>query len=178
MSDQSSSVSSHNPESAVQIIGETGGTVVYVFPGGDARVKKGKKLVERLRETAQATDSLIYRPDESIPSLTISPDTQLNLKKPRPKPLISSSLRQGGQANSGDRPKKSPSSHSGSKAASVASSLDTTTLGQKLIEAKLISEIQLQVATYDLQTSSMGLAEILIARGWVTKEAIAPFIKL
>lgn len=174
MSDQLSSPSSRDPEAAVQIIGETGGTVVYIFPGGDARVQKGKKLSESFQETAQKTGSLTSSSDSYTRSSTAasiaSPSAVASPKKARPQSPISPLAHPGVQKNRSNSPNLAQT------ARPMSSAADAEALGKKLVEAKLISSVQLQVAKYDLETSSMGLAEILIARGWVSQGAIAPYL--
>ncbi|MGF1495475.1 MAG: hypothetical protein ACFB8W_01440, partial [Elainellaceae cyanobacterium] len=49
-------------------------------------------------------------------------------------------------------------------------------LGKQLLQMGIISATQLEVAKYDQSTSGLSLVEVLLARGWVTEEAIAPHL--
>lgn len=120
----------------IEKIGETGGTVVYIFPGGQACVKKGKK--NEKTETPPTTGSPKPLPTNNIE--LESDQSKLNAISHSPKPIHQAT----------DAPK----------------------IGDRLVEAGIISPMQLQVALYDQAHMNMRLGDVLIARGWIDQETL------
>ncbi|MGB3491160.1 MAG: hypothetical protein WBA57_00420 [Elainellaceae cyanobacterium] len=198
MSNKASQPPPPNPDSAIKVIGETGGTVVYVFPSGNARVKKGKKLSEIVGEGDSKTDhpspqSASSQASTAPASKSKSASSQSKSASPKPsfspssKPSTAEKQQRGnafipswahdrGEDHHSDHSKFAPSPRSRSNAPVASPTVTADALGQKIVNAGLISATQLEVAKYDLTTSTMELAEILIARGWVNQEAIAPYL--
>ncbi|NET08736.1 MAG: hypothetical protein F6K16_29380 [Symploca sp. SIO2B6] len=138
----------------VSKLGETGGTVVYIFPDGDARVKKGKKDTEGTVKKSDQSRFTVPKP----PSHIKLQDTSKSGKQAIPKPP--SQIKRVGKSLN--------------EAQTVPQNIDKT-IGDRLVEAGVISSTQLQVALYDQQTMSLSIDEILIARGWIDQNTIEMF---
>lgn len=168
MSDKEIFSSSEAFDPDVEVIGETGGTVVYVFPGGNAGVKKGKKLAERLEEGAKLSNS------SQAPSISSAVSKKQNAARSETVSPRSQSV-------------TSPANHSPAKASgqtaqpqfhceSMPTATDAEALAQTLVSSNLISPMQLQVAQYDVSASGMSLLDVLVARGWISKETVASML--
>lgn len=118
----------------IERIGETGGTVVYIFPGGKACVKKGKKSEKSNTSSAKGSSK---RPDVKIESEVgiVQPDTAAVSQQAHP-------------------------------------ATDAPKIGDRLVEAGVISPTQLQVALYDQSHMNMRLGDVLIARGWIDQDTL------
>lgn len=127
----------------VSKIGETGGTVVYIFPGGKACVKKGEK--GKKSEKAENVSSPLKEPEMAAAKSRRQKATTV------PMPTVKSSS-------------------TVSKQAVSPSPLSTQTIkrvGDRLVDAGIINTTQLQVALYDQKAMKLRLGDVLIARGWV-----------
>ncbi|MEB3232980.1 MAG: hypothetical protein VKJ64_18390 [Leptolyngbyaceae bacterium] len=102
-------------------VGDTGNTVVYIFPSGNACVKKGKK------EEVQSVPVVVSQPQPLVP-------------------LQSSSA------------------------------VSAQSIGDRLVQAGLITANQLQVALYDQQSMNLDLSEVLSARGWIDEATFQTFL--
>ena len=167
MTYQSSTAVSEQNDASVQVLGETGGTVVYIYPSGNARVKKGKKstlLNSEQRHSVSNQGSATQIKQSSRPHQNVAVKS----------PPISPS-----QSNARDNQKVSSKIQKSVQPASVQSSAQAPApkqqLGDYLLKKRLITHTQLEVAKYDLRTSGLSLEEILVARGWVSSEVIAQF---
>lgn len=178
---------SNNEDFSTQILGETGGTVVYVFANGNARVKKGKKvtletdLESRGDRTASANPKNHKNPAKGVARGPAPTDATKPLPPP---PLKPNSLKRQGplqpsvSSKRPDHPLSNPLPSSKPLPAPTNSPLQSTsltTLIHYLLDKKLISSVQIEVAQYDSNASGLSLEEVLLARGWVTQEVIAEF---
>lgn len=131
----------------VSKIGETGGTVVYIFPGGKACVKKGKK---RPKNSAPAHAKTANISTEQSDGSTVA-EVDKAVKETRQQP-----------------------SNTQTSEFSVDQSTQTTVqkVGDRLVQAEVINSTQLQVALYDQKTMNLRLGDILIARGWLDQATL------
>ena len=132
----------------VSKIGETGGTVVYIFPGGKACVKKGEK--GKKNEKGEKASSALNEPKIA---------TAKN-QRPKVKTVPMSTVK---------------SSPTVKKQVSSPSPLSTQTIkrvGDRLVDAGIINPTQLQVALYDQKAMKLRLGDVLIARGWVDQSTL------
>jgi len=129
----------HSSQTPVSKIGETGDTVVYIFPGGRAQVEKGKDRAKKRKQT-----------------------------KSRSKVVRTS-------ANPSHAEDRQPSS---SQPVSRLATAKTTAfdLGDRLVAAGVISQTQLEVARYDQESMNLDLCDVLLARGWMTKDGLTSFL--
>jgi hypothetical protein len=153
-------------DSSIQVLGETGGTIVHVFPNGKASIKKGKRkdLTFQADQSVQNKDSA--PPNPSFPQSSLRRNHNGSLQcPPSPPPLHPGCL-------AFSVTTLSDAEHSASSNHQAKSLKD---LERYLVQHKLITSTQLEVARYDMSASAMSLEEILIARGWITQEAIDQF---
>ena len=167
MTYQSSTTVSEQEEASVQVLGETGGTIVYIYPSGNARVKKGKK-------------STLINPTQSH-SVSNQGNTTQSTQAPRQHHdvVVQVPPSPSSQSNTRAHQKAAPTIQPSVQTNHAKPSSQTTTvkqqLGDYLLKKRLVTHTQLEVAKYDLRTSGLSLEEILLARGWVSSEAIARF---
>ncbi|MGK7887896.1 MAG: hypothetical protein AB4042_01080 [Leptolyngbyaceae cyanobacterium] len=139
-----------NPEPTYKV-GETGDTVVYIFPSGNACVKKGAKKARQSESAPTANVSASVPPKPPAPPRPPAPKPPVAFRQPTP-------------------PKPpAPSSSSASAPQSV---------GDRLVQSGLISANQLQVALYDQQSMNLELVEVLIARGWLDEAQLEGFLSV
>ncbi|NEQ98898.1 MAG: hypothetical protein F6K30_19620 [Cyanothece sp. SIO2G6] len=125
-----------NPTPAYKV-GETGDTVVYIFPSGNACVKKGKKTSQSEQPSKPSVLAPGYPKPPAPPKLPTRP------QPPAP-------------------PK--------------AAMTTTQPIGDRLVQAGLITATQLEVARYDQQSMNLEIEEVLIARGWIDEAALKRFL--
>ncbi len=178
------SSASKQEDFSTQILGETGGTVVYVFANGNARVKKGKKVI---LETDLASASSGDRPDSSTskihykteshrpPSTSGINPTSLPFKsKPTKQRMVPHSS---GSCEPLHPKPLSPTVMPTTATFPRVSPVPEASLVDYLLAKKLISSVQLEVAQYDANSSGLSVGDVLLARGWVTQEALTQFSK-
>ena len=129
---------SHSDES-VEKIGETGQTVVYIFPGGNACVKKGKQIAEVRQQTHKTAERSSRQVIDAGPWL----DDQSN-----------ESQVDGEEYMGASQDDSSP---------------NLQVVGKRLVQSGLINATQLEVAMYDQAALELNLVDILLARGWVKR---------
>ncbi len=169
MTDRASNTAPEENDIPIQVLGETGGTVVYIFPNGSARVKKGKKLtLASAPEKSVSNQGNLTRPEPSSQTSSIA-------IKPPPPPRSQSSQLNCPEPSSA-RNTATQTVHPAPKVNSGAQTIDVTQrLRRYLLKQGLVTTIQLEVAQYDSTASGLSLEDALVARGWITPEAIAQF---
>ncbi|MEM7770102.1 MAG: hypothetical protein AAGA75_12180 [Cyanobacteria bacterium P01_E01_bin.6] len=162
MTYQFSAIATDEDDLSVQVLGKTGGTIVHVFPNGKAQVQQGKKAGSSL----QRHPSIQKQGSTTNASKPVR-NRDISVKPPPPPPLRPDSIGfQSSSASTGN------SLQSAAKNCKVQEKL-----GHCLLQKKLVTPTQLQVAQYDMTSSGMSLEDILVARGWVTQDAIAQFCR-
>jgi len=157
---------------SAQVLGETGGTVVYIFPDGNASVKKGKKaklLSQSKGSELHEVVSTLSEPASSPQRHTSNRSTQNQrsaLKPPPPPPVHAGSKLNSGISINSSSKRNEPKGHV-LKESKLQQQLDTY-----LLKQGLVTSTQLEVAKYDSENSGLSLEDVLLARGWVTQEAI------
>ncbi|MEM9213138.1 MAG: hypothetical protein AAGD25_02230 [Cyanobacteria bacterium P01_F01_bin.150] len=138
-------------------IGETGGTVVYIFPGGKACVKKGKKEGEDSSQIqAKATKSVEPK------NLAANKAAVKQRKQVVMHPNVNQVSRQ--------QAAKVKTSDEGDF--SQITQTNEPKIGDRLVQAGVINSTQLQVALYDQKAMKLRLGDVLIARGWIDQATL------
>lgn len=131
-------------------IGETGDTVVYIFPGGKACVKKGDKSSQGVSAASKS----------SVPNVS-GPMTKEEKSVSRVQKFVRNANQQASKS-------KVYASAPRSKAQNIGKEL----VGDRLVRAGIINATQLQVALYDQKTMNLGFGDVLIARGWIDQATL------
>ncbi|MEL6221792.1 MAG: hypothetical protein AAFR31_04000 [Cyanobacteria bacterium J06627_8] len=173
MTYRSSTIALEEENSLIEVLGETGGTIVHVFPNGNARVKKGKKTgsTSPRHQSVQPQGRTTKAPKASASKS--KPNG--NLQAPPPPSLRPGCLAFGVKTYS-DADNLSRANRTDSvDASSNHQKTSAKDLEDFLLKQNLVTAVQLEVARYDQSASSMSLEEILVARGWVTQDVIDQF---
>ncbi|MGP1383074.1 MAG: hypothetical protein ACTS2F_05900 [Thainema sp.] len=153
----------------VEILGKTGQTVIYVFPSGNAQVKRGQVPSEH-RESQPKTESPSPASSTSPAQLAIPAHTTPTQIVPvQTVPIQTASLAQpapGSQSQLNYQVHHQPESQTQSPANAI----------EQPVQAGLLSAVQKEVVQYDQAATGMAIEEILVARGWFNEATMAAFL--